>query len=282
MRKYSLFVSVAVVICFILTGCKVGTGTALFSEKREILNYTEKSEVSSIAILNGAGKIRVTESSSDNVEVVCNVEYSGTSKTDFEKKIKTLVLTPQTINDTLYFEAVADMENRTNYWEWLDHNINTDYVKINYEIKVPKYIGCIRIMNVVGDTNVNDIACELYLRTYVGNIKCSAVSPVITSNIAISTGNIDFSAADISKAQTIMNGVGVGNIVCALPKDVAYKTDNTIVPDTSFSVDRKNMFSTNVIQQYREMLTQPLEITDNSGNETIVGNAADFGSITIK
>lgn len=280
MKKIVLFLCMTAMVFPILVGCHVGTGTGapLFSQTKELLKYDEQAEVNSIAILNGAGQIHVTQSKTDNIEVICHVEYSGTSKSDFEKKTEPLVLTPQITDGTLYLEAIS---NEINYWEWLDQNLNVDYVKINYDIKVPLTVNSIRAVNVVGETEITDVSCGLYLRTYVGNVKCLKVKPIGNSNILVATGNIKFSSSDISRAQIIANGVGVGNIECTLPKNASYTTDNTIVPDTAFSVDRSKQFSSDIIQEYREMLTDAFVIDDNS-NETLVGNVANLGSVKIK
>lgn len=273
----------ALVLVFALVGCDIKPPSQSITEElrqdNSLLSYNEIVNADTLSILNGAGTINITSSNTDELAIECTVAYDGKSDTDFNAKTKGITLTPKTENGIVYLEVMS--ENNLNYWQWLEENINVDHIKVNYTVKIPSYITDVRVVNAVGELSAKGINTSLELETYVGNIECKELSVLEHSNIYVATGNIDFSASSVSQAKTILNGVGVGNIICGLPQNAEYSIDNNRVPETSFTVDRELLFNSDTISSYREQLTTSDNAETNS-DVTIIGNKSGFGRVTVK
>lgn len=271
------------VLVFTLVGCdslsETQKGMGAISQDSTLLSYSKSVSADTLSILNGAGTINIIPNDTDELLVECLVAYDGKSDADFKAKTKAITLTPHIENGIVYLEVMA--EGELNYWEWLEKNIDVDHIKVNYNIKLPSNITNVRAVNAVGELYVKDLSTSLTLETYVGNIECNNLRILKHSNIYVSTGNITFLASSISEASTIFNGVEVGNITCELPQNAKYTIDNSQVPETAFTVDRKLLFDSKTIANYREMLTAANN-TQNDGVDTIVGNKSGFGRVKVK
>lgn len=275
--------SAILVFVFALVGCDIipptQSDTGGLSQDNSLLSYNEVVNADTLSILNGVGTINIVSNDTDELSVECVVLYDGQSDTDFKLKTNGITLTPKIENGIIYLEVRA--ENQLNYWQWLEENINVDHIKVNYNVKIPSYIANVRVVNAVGELSAKGINTSLDLETYVGNIECKELDILAHSSIYVAIGNIDFSASSISQAKTIFNSVEVGNITCELPQNAEYSIDNSQVPETAFTVDRKLLFNGNTISTYRERLTAS-DKTENDSDITIIGNKSGFGRVKVK
>ncbi len=304
---------VAIFLPFILSGCFYYTHPEYNVEQVHSLpTYTEPVSADTLSILNSIGTINITPSMDENLSVDCQIIYKGPDVDDFKSKTKNVTLTPYVENNIIFLEALV---NTTNYWRWLDINIDDDRLEIVYDIKIPSYIENIRIINEIGKINIEGTTTSLDLQQTTGIINCSNISIMDFSDVFldtgmltfscdnflkvdnisnfVDTGSIKFSSNNLSNLNYLFNKVNVGTLSCQLPSEQSsYLIANSFLPDLDFSFEKNPFTSQDIIQTYRAQLLADKNYTEYENVSlnldldqplpTIIANHVDVGFISIK
>ncbi|OON93540.1 MAG: hypothetical protein ATN31_05845 [Candidatus Epulonipiscioides saccharophilum] len=303
----------AIFLPFILSGCFYYTHPKYNVEQIHSLpTYTEPVSADTLSIFNSIGTINITPSTDENLSIDCQIIYNGPNTDDFKAKTKDVILTPYVENDVILLEALV---NNTNYWRWLDINIDDDRLEMVYDIKIPSYIENLRIINEIGKINIENTTTSLDLQQITGIINCSNVSIMDFSDIFldngqltfscdnflevdnishfVNTGSIKFSSNNLSNLNYLFNKVNVGTLSCQLPAEKSsYLIANSFIPDLDFSLEKNPFISEDVIQTYRAQLLADKNYTeyknmslDSDSDQplpTIVANSIDVGVVSIE
>ncbi|OON93541.1 MAG: hypothetical protein ATN31_05850 [Candidatus Epulonipiscioides saccharophilum] len=259
----------------------------------DLITYHTSVQADSLSLLNGVGQVNFLPNENHDVLIQCVVTYKGSDPYSFSEKTKHIDLTPHIENNTIYVEAMAE---DLNYWQWLDENIDDSDISLNYFIRLPSYIKHLKVVNNVGDINITDLSLSLDLELSVGNIDCSNMSVLGSSNIVLKNGNLDFSADLLSNIDTVFhyvefgdinffadtfvdvsrmfNKVGQGNIECILPPKTSYVIDNTLLSELAFPADAEILFDDKLLSEETLSAMQR--------NNTLIGNHVDLGRVLVK
>ncbi len=183
-----------------------------YNQKLVLENYTIE-KANKLVITNGVGNINIVKSDVDDIKVTAHLLYKDDIK-DIEsiEQIKMNVSESSTDGEykTVILSPIAD--NEQNYFSFMDEKGLIGGLKINYEIRVPKYLEEVYVYNPVGDFSAYNIDASLNIESVVGNIFLSDIDPKNFIVARTNRGDININLSEKSNAKYIGASADTGDI----------------------------------------------------------------------
>lgn len=192
----------------------------------EVYKYGRSTDVKVLSIYNTLGDICIKQSVDDQMHVIVNLVQTKALR-DIDTKLDNLQIVPQTKNQILFFEPLAK-DGTTNYWEWIEKNLNANGIKVDFEVQMPSRIQEVRLFDELGNISLNGVKARVYAQTDLGSITGQNIIPLDTAVLKVNSPfggddlGIDISFSSLEFANEISAGVSNYNMMLTVPPGIQF------------------------------------------------------------
>lgn len=269
-------------ITLLLTSCSTNNFAYKDTLNEEITHnvYQFNDEISSsvLSINNSIGDITINNSNTNKLKVSIDLIQTKNLK-DIDKKLDNLSIKPKINNNIILFEPLYKNNDNLNYWNWIYDELNSNGIKLNFNIEIPNNIKEIRIFNSLGNINLENISTKIYAQTDIGGINGKNINPLDTAIFKVNVASnpkeaIKINFSNIDNVNNILAGAELGKILLNIPNNSVY----THKESDANNLNLKYPFSLQSLEYFKYCNEKSLEpfapITDKK-NQTVITTTLD-------